>query len=237
MFSKIDLWSGYNQVRIHSDDIEKTTFRTKYGHFEFLVMPFGLTNSPATFMMVIDNAFRPLLDKNVIIYIDNILVYSPNPEKHQKDLRQVFEILRQNKLFGKIEKCDFFQDSIEYLGHTISAQGIETDLKKVDTICNWPKPTNIKEIQSFLGMCNYYHRFITGYSTIALPLTELTHKDIPFDWTPEVEKSFQDLKKKMCEAPILCIPSQDSNHPFRITTDASDFAIGAILDQDQGSGF
>jgi hypothetical protein len=147
-------------------------------------MPFGLTNSPATFMTVIDEAFRPLLDKCVIIYINDILVYSPNPKEHEKHLRQVLEVLRKNQLYGKIEKCDFFKDSIEYLGHIVSADGIKTDPSKVETICNWLRPTNLKEIQLFLGMCNYYHCFIMNYSTIALPLTDLTHKDIPFKWLP-----------------------------------------------------
>jgi hypothetical protein len=131
-------------------------------------------------------------------------------------------------------KCAFFKESVEYLGHIISAQGIATDPKKVETVQNWPPPTNLKDVQSFLGLCNYYHRFIQDYSKIATPLTDLTHKDTPYHWTTQTQEAFDQLKACMMSAPVLCIP--DPEYPFTVTTDASDFAVGAILSQDQGQG-
>ena len=236
IFTKIDLRSGYNQVRIHPDDIEKTAFRTRYGHYKFRVMPFGLTNSPATFMTIMQHIFRHLLDKFIIIYIDDLLIYSNNREEHEDHLRQVFEILRQNKLYAKITKCDFFKESVEYLGHIISPEGIATDPAKVEAIQNWPTPTDLKDVQSFLGLCNYYRRFVPSYSHIATPLTALTHKNTPFQWNAQTEEAFQELKRRMSESPVLAIPSSNLNHPFAITTDASNFAIGGVLTQDQGQG-
>ena len=142
--------------------------------------------------------------------------------------------MRQHKLYGTIAKCEFFKDSVEYLGHIISAQGIATDPKKVEIIRTWPQPTNLKELQSFLGLCNYYRRFIADYSKIAAPLTDLTHKDTTYQWTTHTELAFQLLKEHMSRAPVLCIP--DPNLSFVVTTDASDFAVGAVLSQDQGQG-
>ncbi|TMC24502.1 MAG: hypothetical protein E6J34_00380, partial [Chloroflexi bacterium] len=234
VFTKIDLRSGYNQVRIHPEDIEKTAFRTRYGHFQYKVMPFGLTNAPATFQALVQDVLRPLLDVSVIVYIDDILIYSQNDADHSYHIRQVLELLRQHKLYGTIAKCEFFKDSVEYLGHIILAQGIATDPKKVEIIRTWPQPTNLKELQSFLGLCNYYRRFVADYSKIAAPLTDLTHKDTTYQWTTHTDLAFQLLKEHMSRAPVLCIP--DPNLAFVVTTDASDFAVGAVLTQDQGQG-
>src|SRR4051812_18327018 len=234
IFTKIDLHSGYNQIRIHEDDIEKTAFRTRYGHFQYKVMPFGLTNAPATFQALVQDILRPLLDKCVIVYIDDILVYSKNDADHQEHLRQVLALLRKHQLYGKTTKCEFFKTTVEYLGHVISAQGIATNPKKVETIKAWPAPTNLKELQSFLGMCNYYRRFVPHYSAVATPLTDLTHKDVPYLWTPRAEQAFQGLKTLMSQTPVLCIP--DPALPFTVTTDASNFALGGVLTQDQGHG-
>src|SRR3954470_2239142 len=234
VFTKIDLHSGYNQIRIHKDDIEKTAFHTRYGHFQYKVMPFGLTNAPATFQALVQDILRPLLDKCVIVYIDDILVYSKNDANHQEHLRQVLALLRKHQLYGKTTKCEFFKTAVEYLGHVISAQGIATDPKKVETIKAWPAPTNLKELQSFLSMCNYYRRFVLHYSAVATPLTNLTHKDVPYLWTTCAEQAFQELKALMSQTPVLCIP--DPALPFTITTDAFDFALGGVLTQDQGHG-
>jgi deoxyuridine 5'-triphosphate nucleotidohydrolase len=234
VFTKIDLRSGYNQVRIHHDDIEKTAFRTRYGHYQYKVMPFGLTNAPATFQAMVQDILRPLLDISVIVYIDDILIYSQNDTDHQYHVRQVFDLLRKHKLYGTMVKCEFFKEAVEYLGHIISSQGIATDPKKVEVIKAWPVPTNLKELQSFLGLCNYYRRFIKDYSRIATSLTNLTHKDTPYEWTPANTQAFEELKQQMTEAPVLCIP--DPELPFTVTTDASDFAVGAVLSQDQGQG-
>src|SRR3954467_11121149 len=180
VFTKIDLRWGYNQVRIHQDDIEKAAFCTRYGHYQYKVMPFGLMNAPATFQALVQDILRPLLDSCVIVYIDDILIYSRNDQEHVQHIRQVLEILRKHKMYGNMAKCEFFKESVEYLGHVISSKGIATDPKKVEAVKQWPVPTNIKEVQSFLGLCNYYRRFIEGYSKIAAPLTDLTYKDTPF---------------------------------------------------------
>ena len=156
VFSKIDLRTGYHQIRVHPDDIEKTAFRTRYGHFEFRVLPFGLTNAPATFVTLMQDIFQPLIDKCMVVYVDDILVYSKNEEEHETHLRQVLEVLRQNKLYAKASKCAFFQKEVEYLGFVVSAQGVSTDRMKTEAISSWPKPNNVKELQSFLGLCNYY---------------------------------------------------------------------------------
>jgi transposase InsO family protein len=234
IFSKIDLRWGYNQVRIHEDDIEKTAFRTRYGHYQFKVMPFGLTNAPATFQSLVQDILRPHLDAFVIVYIDDILIYSQNEAEHMQHVRKVLELLRQHKMYGKISKCEFFKEAVEYLGHIISSKGISTDPKKITTIQDWPQPKNIKELQSFLGLCNYYRRFILDYSKVAAPLTDLTHKDTPYHWSDHCDQAFLELKKRMTEAPVLAIP--DPELPFEVTTDASDFAVGGVLSQDQGQG-
>ena len=156
IFSKIDLHWGYNQVCIHPDDVEKTAFRTCYGHYQFQVMPFGLTNAPATFQGLVQDILRPHLDKFVIVYIDDILIYSKDEDEHVHHVCKVLELLREHKMYGKVTKCEFFKESVKYLGHIISSKGIATDPKKVESIQNWPVPKNIKDLQSFLGLCNYY---------------------------------------------------------------------------------
>jgi RNase H-like domain found in reverse transcriptase/Reverse transcriptase (RNA-dependent DNA polymerase) len=170
----------------------------------------------------------------VIVYIDDILIYSQNDQDHTQHLRQVLDLLRQHQLYGKISKCEFFKESVKYLGHIISSEGIATDPKKVEVVKNWPQPKNLKELQSFLGLCNYYRWFIMDYSRIAAPLTDLTHKDVTYHWPPAAEEAFNEIKKRMTSTPVLCIPDPDK--PFTVTTDASDFAMGAVLQQDQGQG-
>src|SRR3954470_24330625 len=234
VFTKIDLRWGYNQVRIHEDDIEKTAFRTRYGHYQYKVMPFGLTNAPATFQALVQDVLRPLLDKSVIVYIDDILIFSKTDTEHCEHIRQVLTLLRQHKLYGKISKCEFFKPSVSYLGHIISDQGIATDPEKIEAIQAWPVPKSLKELQSFLGICNYYRRFVPHYSSIAAPLTQLTHKDIPYTWATQTQAAFDTLRTALTRTPILCIP--DPALPFVITTDASGFAVGAVLQQDQGHG-
>ena len=197
-------------------------------------MPFGLTNSPATFQALVQDVLRPLLDRCVIVYIDDILIYSHNEQEHAEHLQQVLQLLRQHQLFGKISKCEFFKKSVEYLGHIISSNGISTDPKKVEAVKNWPQPKNLKDLQSFLGLCNYYRWFILDYSQVAAPLTDLTHKDVAYTWSPKAEQAFQEIKNCMTATPVLCIPNPDL--PFTVTTDTSDFAMGAVLQQDQGKG-
>jgi hypothetical protein len=234
VFSKIDLRSGYHQIRINGEDVYKTAFRTRYGHFEFRVLPFGLTNAPATFMRLMNDIMRPLLDKCVVVFLDDILVFSRSQEEHQEHLRQVLGILREHKLYARMSKCEFGKRSVEFLGHIVSAEGIHTEPSKIEKVKDWPTPTSIKELHSFLGMASYYRRFIKGHSKITAPLTHLLKKDVPFIWTNTEQQAFDTLKHALVTAPVMCTPRPDL--PFTVTTDASDLAVGAVLSQDDGKG-
>ena len=233
-FSKIDLRSGYHQVRIHDDDIHKTAFRTRYGHYEFLVLPFGLTNAPATFMHLMQSIFGPHLDHFVIVFLDDILIFSKTLEEHRQHVRKVLGLLRQNKLFAKESKCEFFQKSLSFLGHVVGENGISMEMDKVKAIKEWPAPTSVTGVRSFLGLAGYYRRFVKGFSQIAMPLTDLLRSDIKFQWTESQQSSFHQLQSAISSAPVLTIP--DTSLPYVVTTDASGFAVGATLSQDQGSG-
>ncbi|XP_038972361.1 uncharacterized protein LOC120104745 [Phoenix dactylifera] len=190
VFSKIDLRSGYHQLKIQTEDVPKTAFRTRYGHYEFLVMPFGLTNAPAAFMDLMNRVFKEFLDQFVIVFIDDILVYSKSKEEHEHHLRLVLQTLQEKKLHAKLSKCEFWLDSIAFLGHVISRNGISVDSKKIEAVVNWPRSTNVTEIRSFLGLAGYYRRFVEGFSRIAIPLTRLTQKRAKYDWSGECEPSF-----------------------------------------------
>ncbi|CAL9001523.1 unnamed protein product [Prunus brigantina] len=228
-FSKIDLRSGYHQLRVREDDIPKTACRTRYGHYEFLVMPFGFTNAPAAFMDLMNRVFRPYLDHFVIVFIDDILVYSRTLEGHKKHLRLVLKTLRRKQLYAKFSKCQFWLDRVDFLGHVISAEGIYVDPCKVEAVLNWVQPTSVTEIRSFLGLAGYYRRFVEGFSSIAAPLTRLTRKDVKFEWTEECEQSFQELKKRLTTAPVLALPDDSGN--FVIYSDASLQGLGCVLMQ------
>jgi hypothetical protein len=232
VFSKIDLRSGYHQIRVHEEDVQKTAFRTRYGHYEFTVMPFGLTNAPAVFMRLMNDVFRPLLDKCVVVFLDDILVFSKSYEEHAQHLRAVFDVLRQHKLYAKLSKCEFGRKEVEFLGHMVSADGIRPLHDKVAAVKDWPRPENLSELRSFLGLTGYYRRFIKGYARIALQLTHLTKADVAYIWTEEIQQAFQQLKNALISAPVLAVP--DVERPFVVTTDASDHAIGAVLSQGNG---
>ena len=180
VFSKIDLRSGYHQLRVHDEDVPKTAFRTRYGHFEFLAMPFGLTNSPASFMDLMNRIFRPSLDQFVIMFIDHILIYSGSGEEHAEHLRIVLQTLQEHRLYVKLSKCQFLLDSVAFLGHIVSTEGVSVDPKKVEAILNWKPPTSVTEIRRFLGLAGYYRKFVEGFSKIAAPLTRLTRKEESF---------------------------------------------------------
>jgi hypothetical protein len=207
VFSKIDLRFGYHQLRIKEQDIQKTAFRTRYGHYEFSVMPFGLTNAPAMFMDLMNWVFWPYLDQYVVVFIDDILVYSNSHLEHEQHLRVVLQTLRENQLYAKLDKCEFWLKEVVFLGHVISAEGIFVDPIKVEAVLKWERPTNMTEIRSFLGLAGYYRRFIEGFSTIASPLTKLTRKEVRFVWSEECEASFQELKERLTSAPVLALPS------------------------------
>ncbi|GAU51265.1 hypothetical protein TSUD_412520 [Trifolium subterraneum] len=212
IFSKIDLRSGYHQIRIRTSDVSKTAFRTRYGHYEFLVMPFGLTNAPAVFMDYMNRIFQPYLDKFVVIFIDGILIYSKDPQEHAEHLRIVLNILREKQLYAKFSKCEFWLSEVKFLGHVISQGGVSVDPSKVEAVLNWERPRTVSEIRSFLGLAGYYRRFILGFSEITLPLTRLTRKGAAFVWDELCENSFNLLKQKLTSAPVLVIPDPDKKH-------------------------
>ena len=189
VFSKIDLRSGYHQVRVKEGDIPKTAFRTRYGHYEFVVMPFGVTNAPATFMDLMNRVFREYLDKFVIVFIDDILIYSGTQEEHSEHLKLVLQTLQQNQLYAKFTKCEFWLDQVSFLGHIISKDGIMVDPSKIEAVSSWKRPKNASEIRSFLGLAGYYRKFVEDFSRIASPLTALTRKNRKFQWTEDCENS------------------------------------------------
>ncbi|GJZ92343.1 putative reverse transcriptase domain-containing protein [Tanacetum coccineum] len=207
-FSKIDLRSGYHQLRVHEDDIPKTAFRTRYGHFEFTVMPFVLTNIPSVFMDVMNRVCRPYLDKFVIVFIDDILIYSKTREEHVEHLRLVLELLNKEKLYAKFSKCEFWLREVQFLGHVINGNGIHVDPSKIEVVKNWKAPRTPIEVRSFLGLVGYYRRFIENFSKIANSLTILTQKCKTFDLGKEHELAFQTLKDKLCNAPVLTLPDR-----------------------------
>ncbi|KAL5764069.1 hypothetical protein ACOSQ2_016663 [Xanthoceras sorbifolium] len=229
VFSKIDLRSGYHQLRIKESDIPKTAFRTRYGHYEFVVMPFGLTNAPAAFMDLMNRIFRPYLDQFVVVFIDDILVYSQTAEEHDRHLRVVLQILREKHLYGKMSKCEFWLPKIAFLGHIVSAEGIKADPKKIEAIVEWKPPRNVTEVRSFLGLTGYYRRFVKGFSSIANPLTKLLHKNVRFEWTDRCQAAFDRLKAMLVEAPVLIQPM--SGKDFVIFSDASHHGLGCVLMQ------
>ncbi len=229
VFLKIDLQSGYHQLKIKPSDIPKTAFRARYGHYEYLVMPFGLTNAPAAFMDLMNRIFKPYLDQFVVIFIDDILIYSKTKEDHVNHLRIVLQTLRDHKLFAKLKKCDFWMDKVSFLGHVISGEGISVDPEKVKTITEWKRPSSVTEIRSFLGLAGYYRRFISNFAKIAAPLTRLTQKGVRYEWTQTCEESFQELKNRLTTAPILALPIMGEE--FTIYCDASKIGLGCVLMQ------
>lgn len=229
IFSKIDLRGAYNLVRIKPGDEWKTAFRTRYGLFEYLVMPFGLTNAPAVFQRMMNTIFSDILDVFMVVYLDDILVFSPDLESHIEHVKIVLQRLRQYKLFAKLEKCLFHKTSISFLGYVISDGTVAMEPEKIASVSQWPQPTSMKGVQSFLGFCNFYRRFIRNFSQVAKPLTDLTKKNVPFAWTELCEQAFQHLKKTISSNPLLL--TVDPLSPFTLQTDASDFAIGAVLCQ------
>ncbi|KAI3758665.1 hypothetical protein L6452_06236 [Arctium lappa] len=192
-FSKKDLRSGYHQLRVKEQDVSKTAFRTRYDHYEFLVMPFGLTNAPTVFMDLMNRVFSAYLDKFVIVFIDDILVFSKSKEEHEDHLRIVLGTLRDKQLYAKFSKCEFWLELVAFLGHVVSAKGITVDPAKVEVVTNWPIRTTVTEVQSFLGLAGYYRRFVEGFSSIALPLTRLLRKGMKFMWEVDQEKSFEEF--------------------------------------------
>nr|GEW12704.1 putative reverse transcriptase domain-containing protein [Tanacetum cinerariifolium] len=228
VYSKIDLRSGYQQLRIKEEDIPITTFITR-SHFEFQVMPFGMANAPAVFMNLMNRVCKPYLDKFVVVFIDDILVYSKDKKEHGKHSKIISELLKKERLHAKFYKCGFWLDSIYFLGHVIDRNGVNVELARIEAIRNWVAPTTPTEVRQFLGLARYYRRFIKGFSLISKPLTKLTQKDKKYEWGKEEDKAFQLLKQKLCSASILALP--EGTEDFVVYCDASLMGYGAVLMQ------
>ncbi|GKD66964.1 putative reverse transcriptase domain-containing protein [Tanacetum coccineum] len=224
-----DLRSGYHQLRVREEDIPKTVFRTRYGHFEFTVMPFGLTNAPTIFMDLMNRVCKPYLDKFVFVFIDDILIYSKSEEEHEAHLKTILDLLKKEKLYAKFSKCEFWLQEVQFLGHVVNRDGIHMDPSKVESIKDWKTPESSTEIRSFLGLAGYYRRFIENFSKIAKPLTLLTQKNKTYVWGNEQDEAFHILKEKLCNAPVLAL--LDGPNDFVVYCDASKQGFRCVLMQ------
>ena len=190
VYSKIDLDTGYHQLRFREADILKTMFRTWYGHFKFTIMPFGLTNTPVVFMDLMHRVFQPYLDQFVVVFVDDILIYSKSEEKHEDHLRIVLHALRNHRLYAKFSKCEFWLTEVRFLGHVVSASGVSVDPEKVKAIMSWERPNLVFEICSFLGLVRYYRGVIKDFSRLDAPMKKLTQKEVKFEWNDLCERAF-----------------------------------------------
>ncbi|GJU99953.1 putative reverse transcriptase domain-containing protein [Tanacetum coccineum] len=229
IYSKIDLRTGYHQLRVREQDISKTAFRTRYGHYEFQVMPFGLTNAPAVFMDLMNRVCKPYLDKFVIVFIDDILIYSKDKKEHEEHLKAILELLKKEKLYAKFSKCEFWIPKVQFLSHVIDSRGIDVDPAKIESIKYWASPKTPTEIHQFLGLAGYYRRFIEGFLKITKSMTKLTQNRVKFEWGEKEENAFQLIKQKLCSAPILALP--EGSEDFVVYCDASHKGLGAVLMQ------
>eukprot|EP00253_Pinus_taeda_P019290 PITA_19290 len=226
-FTKLDLRSGYHQVRIEESGIWKTTFKTKQGLFEWLVMSFGLCNAPATFMQVMDDVLHFFLDDFIIVYLDDILIFSKSREDHVMNVRKVLDVLKKNQLFLKMSKCEFGKTFLVYLGQIVGGGALRIDPAKIEAIVKWPTPKSITEVRSFLGATQYWRKFISNFSSIATRMHAVTTVKHAFQWGGKQQKAFESLKEKISSAQVLALP--DLRQPVEIQIDASDYAIGAVL--------
>lgn len=230
IFTKIDLRSGYHQIRIQEGDEWKTAFKTKFGLYEWLVMPFGLTNAPSTFMRLMNHTLRDFIGRFVVVYFDDILIYSRSQEEHVDHVRSVFAKLREAQLYVNFKKCEFHANEVVFLGFVVSKEGLKVDNSKIKSIQDWTAPTSIGELRRFLGMCGFFRRFVPNFSIIAAPLTSLLKKAVAYIWKPHHQEAFETLKTKLISAPILALPNFDL--PFELECDASGKGMGAVLLQE-----
>ncbi|KAJ9552733.1 hypothetical protein OSB04_016778 [Centaurea solstitialis] len=228
-FSKINLRSGYHQLKVKEADVHKTAFRTQYGHYEFLVMPFGLTNAPAAFMDLMNRVCRPMLDRSVIVFIDDILIYSKTKEEHVTHLHDVLEVLWRERLYAEFSKCAFWLQEVQFLGHLVNREGIKVDPSKIEAVMSWEVSKTPSEIRSFLGLAGYYRRFIQDFSWIAVPLTRLTKKNEQYVWGPDQQQGFETLSQRLCEAPVLTL--LEGVEDMTVYCDASHLGLGCVLMQ------
>ena len=229
IFSKIDLRSGYHQILMNEEDEWKTAFKTQDGLYEWMVMPFELSNAPNTFMRFMNHILKSFSGNFVVVYFDDILIYSKNSMEHLEHLRQLFSILKKQQLFSNLKKCDFYAEKIIFLGYVVTKDGIEMDRSKIEVITNWPTPSLIHYVRSFHELISFYMRFIRGFSSIMALVTECIKGD-KFKWTSVAEESFELIKKKVTEAPCLALP--DFNIVFKEECDASQVGIGVVLSQE-----
>ena len=230
-FTKLDLRSGYHQVRMHTDAIAKTAFRTHHGHFEFLVMPFGLSNALATFQALMNDVLSPYLRRFVLVFFDDILIYSASWAEHLQHVAIIFNELRGHRLHLKRSKCSFGTTTVTYLGHVISADGVAMDADKVAAVAAWPTPQSPRALRGFLGLAGYYRRYIQDFGLIAAPLTRLLRRDA-FSWDEEAATAFAALQRALTTGPVLQMP--DFDEPFVVDCDASGIGFGAVLHQGEG---
>ena len=233
-FTSLDLRSGYHQIPMAADSVPMTAFTTRYGSYEFRVMPFGLCNAPATFQRTMNQLLGDFLDDFVIVYLDDILIYSPTRADHERHVRRVLDRLRDAQFKCNIAKCSFFQDQVDFVGHTVSHNNIAMQTSKLAALRDWPLPATTTQLQRFLGFANYYRRFIASFSKLAKPLTDRAKnslKRVKLAWTPQMKSAFEDLKKALLDGPVLMIPDTSGQYPFSLQTDASDECIGAVLSQ------
>ena len=230
VFLKIDLRFGYHRLRIKDVVVHKTMFRMRYEHYEFLVMPFGLTNAPAAFMDLMNRVFQPYVDRFVMMFIDDILVYSKDREYHDTHLRVVLETLRNEQLYAKLRKCEFWLREVSFLEHIVSEEGIQVDSKKIEVIIEWKPPRNVTKVRSFLGLAGYYRRFVKGFSMTAGPMTRLLQKNVRFEWSEKCQASFEKLKAFSTEAPVLTQPTYGKE--YVIFSDASLNGLECVLMQE-----
>ena len=227
VFSSIDLQSAYYQVRLKPEDVPKTAFTTPMGLYEFRVLCFGLTNAPGTFQNIMNDVLRDVINKFVIVYLDDIVVYSKNKAEHYKHLEIVLSLLRSHELYANLAKCKFVQPELHFLGHIVGADGLRVDPQKVAIVKDWPVPRERTALQKFWGLANYFRKFIMGWASLVSALQLQLKRADAFEWNNECDAAFADIKHALCNAPVLALP--DLNKPFEVVCDACGVGVGAVL--------